>query len=64
MGRGGYMIYGHIHNSTKESFWPLIAADGLMLNAGVDINGFAPATLEELIENNRRFKERARKTDG
>lgn len=27
-----------------------------VLNAGVDINGFTPATLEELIENNNRFK--------
>lgn len=26
------------------------------LNAGVDINGFAPVTFEELVENNRRFK--------
>ena len=51
------MIYGHIHNNTGADYWPLIAARDQMLNAGVDINGFAPATLDELIENNRRFKE-------
>ena len=43
----------------------LIAARDQMLNAGVDINGFAPVTLDELIENNRRFKEEhACMTDG
>ena len=57
MSRGGYMIYGHIHNSTGADYWPLIHAREQMLNAGVDINGFAPAQLSELIENNRRFKE-------
>ena len=57
MSRGGYMIYGHIHNNTGADYWPLIAARDQMLNAGVDINGFAPVTLDELIENNRRFKE-------
>ena len=28
-----------------------------VLNAGVEINGYRPVTLEELIENNRRFKD-------
>ena len=28
------------------------------LNAGVDINCFAPATLDELIVNNQKFKEK------
>ena len=43
----------------------VIAARDQMLNAGVDINGFAPATLDELIDNNRRFKEEhACMTDG
>ena len=57
MSRGGYMIYGHIHNNTDADYWPLIASRDLMLNAGVDVNGFAPVTLEELIVNNRQFKE-------
>lgn len=53
-----YMIHGHIHANTHEDFFPLIARRERMLNAGVDINGFAPVTFEELVENNRRFKER------
>ena len=56
MNMGSYMIYGHIHNSTNADFWPLIAGRDQMLNAGVDINGFTPVTLEELVANNRRFK--------
>lgn len=51
------MIYGHIHNNTDADYWPLIASRDLMLNAGVDVNGFAPVTLEEMIVNNRWFKE-------
>lgn len=51
-----YMIHGHIHNDTSTDFWPLIRDRERVLNAGVDINGFEPVTLEELIENNRRFK--------
>ena len=47
----------YIHNNTNADYWPLIAVRDQMLYAGVDINGFAPVTLDELIENNRRFKE-------
>ena len=54
---GGYMIYGHIHNNTDADYWPLLAMRDQMLNAGVDINGFEPVTLEEMINNNRHFKE-------
>ena len=51
-----YMIHGHIHNDTSGDFWPLIKCRERVLNAGVDINCFEPVTLDELIENNRRFK--------
>ena len=52
-----YMIHGHIHNDTSSDCWPLIRDRERLLNAGVDINGFEPVTLSELIENNKRFKE-------
>ena len=52
-----YMIHGHIHNDTSTDYFPLIAARERVLNAGVDINGFRPVTFEELVENNRLFKE-------
>ena len=53
-----YMVHGHIHNDTSSDFFPLIAIRERMLNAGVDINGFRPVTFEEMVENNRAFKER------
>jgi len=56
-----YMIHGHIHGDTDGDYWPLLAARERALNAGADINGFAPVTFEELVENNRRFKEQYKK---
>lgn len=52
-----YMIHGHIHNNCHEDFWELLVKRPLVLNAGVDINGFVPVTLPELIENNEVFKQ-------
>lgn len=51
------MIHGHIHANTGMDFWPLIKARENVLNAGVDINNYAPVTFDELLENNRVFKE-------
>ncbi|GHU75558.1 hydrolase [Clostridia bacterium] len=48
-GHGGYMIHGHTHNHH------LGYTDQYLLNAGVDINGYIPVTLNELIRNNERF---------
>lgn len=55
--KGGYMVYGHIHNNTDADYWPLIASREQMLNAGVEINGFTPVSLAEMITNNQHFKE-------
>lgn len=54
--RNAYMIHGHIHNNTHEDFWPLIRKRDNVLNAGVELNDYAPVTFDELVENNRRFK--------
>ena len=61
--RGGYMVYGHIHNNTNADYWQLIAARDHMLNAGVDINAFSPVSLETMINNNALFK-KDHETDG
>jgi len=53
--RRGYMIYGHIHNNVGDDYWPLIQRRPRMFNAGVDVNGFEPVTLDELVANNRKF---------
>ena len=52
-----YMIHGHIHRKTDMDFWPLLCSRDRVLNAGVDIIGFQPVTFEELLENNRRWKD-------
>ena len=54
-----FMVYGHIHNSIGAGFWPLIRDNPHMLNAGVDVNGFYPVTLDEMIQNNEKFKARS-----
>ena len=49
----GYMIHGHLH--AGGMFHDILAAMPRVLNAGVDVNGFAPVTLEQLAANNERF---------
>lgn len=56
--RLGYMIHGHIHNNVSPLYRPLFEMDNA-LNAGVDINGFAPVSFDELLANNTAFKQRA-----
>lgn len=51
----GYLIYGHIHNRVSPLYRPLFEI-GNALNAGADINGYAPVTFEELQRNNELFK--------
>ena len=53
-----WMIYGHIHDNTRDDFFPLIVRREHMLNAGADINGFMPVTFEELVANNTAFRQR------
>lgn len=50
----GYMIHGHLHNLKGRAYEILKDMDRI-LNAGVDVNGFKPVTLNELIENNKKF---------
>lgn len=51
----GYLVHGHIHNSDDEKYTALFVLPHA-LNAGADINGFAPATFDELVKNNETFK--------
>lgn len=54
--RRSYMVHAHTHDDKSADYWPLMQARERVLNAGVDINGFAPVTFDEMLENNRRFK--------
>ena len=55
-GKNGYMVFGHIHANRDAAYWTMIATSPLMLNAGVDINGFTPVSFDEMETNNERFK--------
>jgi calcineurin-like phosphoesterase family protein len=54
--RGVYHIYAHIHNNTNEAYYNMKTKERA-LNAGCMINMYQPVTLEELIINNKKFKE-------
>ena len=51
-----YMIHGHIHADTDADYFSLLANRERILNAGVDINNYAPVTFEELLLNNKEYK--------
>ena len=52
-----YMIHGHIHGNTNADYWPLLWRRENVLNASVEVNDYYPVTFEELVENNRKWKE-------
>ena len=54
---GDYMIFGHIHNTLNDSLCiELITKTDNLLNACVEINEYKPVTLEQLIKNNKKWK--------
>lgn len=55
--RGAYHIFGHIHNTTSTNAYKIMSKEDRALNAGADIIGFTPATFEELVMFNRKFRE-------
>lgn len=54
---GSYMVYGHIHNNKNDYFFPMLRKLQNALNAGVDVNNYRPVSIDELIENNKKFRE-------
>ena len=49
---------GHIHNRISDEYRQLFLQFNA-LNAGVDVNGYAPVTFDELVANNLEFKLKA-----
>ena len=45
--RNSYMLYGHVHENMDD-----IKRHPRKFNVGVDVNGFEPKTLDELIKEN------------
>lgn len=58
----GYLVHGHIHNSTAQKYVPLFVLPHA-LNATADINEYMPVSFDELVRNNERFKLNALKND-
>lgn len=55
-GRKSFHVYGHIHNNTDMPYWPLLATYDNALNACVEVNGYQPVTLDELIASNEAWR--------
>jgi len=51
---GAIHIHGHIHNNTEGASFGILE-NMSAYNAGVDVNGFKPVTLEQLIINKAAF---------
>jgi calcineurin-like phosphoesterase family protein len=47
--RGAIHLYGHVHNSQKSGK-RLAALNGLAFNVGVDVNGYKPVSIIEIIQ--------------
>ena len=53
---GGIQIHGHIHDNKQSVAYDVIRISLIRsYNAGVDINGYRPVSLNELIKNNDQF---------
>lgn len=55
---GSLLVCGHIHGKRQGEEFEMFQKIPYAFNAGVDVNGFCPVTLENLIENNADFYER------
>ena len=56
--RGSWHVYGHIHSNRPEPYFGLLQTDQYVqaLNAGADVNGFMPVTLDEMAACNERWR--------
>lgn len=55
---GSYMVYGHLHGHREQDPCVRYGLTPRMLNSCVEVNGYQPVTLDEMIENNRIFREK------
>ena len=54
---GGYHVFGHIHNNEADIATKLQAYIPNSLHAGIDIIGFEPQTLDELIKTKEKHRQ-------
>lgn len=51
-GKRSLMVHGHVHDYYPLRYSSFLSNEACLLNAGVEINGYVPVQLEELVENN------------
>ena len=56
--RGALHFYGHIHNNTDNETYKRVYDIQNSYNIGIDILGFYPRTLNEVIQLNKEFKKK------
>lgn len=56
MVRGSLHVHAYIHNKREGLVFETLKRMDNTLNAGVEINEYKQATIDELILNNSRFK--------
>jgi calcineurin-like phosphoesterase family protein len=54
---GRFLIHGHIHNQTNDTYWPLLRTMENALNTSVEVNDYRPVSFDELVANNKTFRE-------
>lgn len=54
--KGSYHVFGHMHNEQVTKEYNILKNEKNALNACVEINNFEPCELEELINNNVKFR--------
>jgi len=57
---GAHLVYGHIHANTTDPYYPYLQTMERCHNAGVDVTGYRPVTLRELIARDRPRPDSAR----
>ena len=41
----------------RDDYWPLIMKRSRMLNVSVEVNNYEPVTFDELVANNKKFRD-------
>ena len=52
-----YLVFGHVHNHSREGYLGRLKQNDHALNACVEVNGYMPVTFEELVANNLLWRE-------
>ena len=53
---GAHLVYGHIHNMTKDPYYHYLQTVPRAYNAGVEVNEYRPVTIQELMENTQLYR--------